>query len=294
VEILRRLGFGRRRTSDFYASADEQRHVPAGEIDLVAAALVGTGPVGELLLRQLREAPHVWRLRSDDGAYELRVSTTMPPIVAVPRDGWHSDPIRVASKDGRSLELRIDVFEAGIVGLRGSTDDGRSWPRELEVAGESLAEIEARAPWLRLPSEAEIRAERERVADVVGRWLGDGSRLQTLPEADRLWAGAPATEAEIDALADREDFAVPAGLALLLRNADGIEIGDFVVLGTADAYRLDIPGPPRLVIRQPDEEGVVVIDLEGRVVEIDIDDRVGTGQVIAPDLRTYVASRLSH
>ena len=78
----------------------------------------------------------------------------------------------------------------------------------------------------------------------------------------------------------------------LLRRADGIEIGHVAVLGTEDAYLLDIPGPPRLVIVPPDEDGAFALAETGEMVQVGIDDATSNGRVVAPDLRASLLDRL--
>jgi hypothetical protein len=70
--------------------------------------------------------------------------------------------------------------------------------------------------------------------------------------------------------------------------ANGIGIGSLDILGTNDAYRLDIAGPARLVIAPPNEDGTLVLTESGAVEWIDIDDVAATGTVQAPNLRTWV------
>ena len=152
---LRRFVFGapRPRGTEFHDLAKRVKHVPDGESAVIEAALADGGPIADRLLRQLRDAGHVWRLIADDGSYELRISTTDDLRVRdVPRRGWTSDHIPIqADGDGQPLELSVVVDVSGIVELHGRTLDGRPWPHDWSARQENLEGIRARAPWLTLP-----------------------------------------------------------------------------------------------------------------------------------------------
>jgi hypothetical protein len=287
--ILRHLRLGGAKTGDFYRVADRVKRVPEAEIAVTASALAGGGPLADILVRQLREAPDVYRLRAEGGGYELRVSTVLE-VDGVPRDGWRTGPIPVETGAGRRLHVEVVVHEAGIIGIEGRTEDRERWPVDWRVSPDELQAIEAGAPWLALPDEDAMRDGRVLAAEVVHDWLGRTAAV-TL-DGHRVVVRPPATEGDLDALAERATFALPEAYAALLRSTDGVDIDDLSLLGTADAYRLDIPGAPRLVICPPDEDGAVVLGLDGRIVHIDIDDPGGTGRLLAEDLRSFVASRL--
>ena len=208
----------------------------------------------------------------------------------MPRDGWRSRSIPVETTAGRRLHVELVVHEAGIIGIEGTTEDHERWPADWRVATDVLRAIEERAPWLALPDEEAMREGRVRAAQVVRGWLAPKA-VVTL-DGHRIVVRPPATEADLDSLVERSTFALPEAYATLLRSTDGVDIDGLSVLGTADAYRLDIPGAPRLVICPPDEDGALVLDLDGRVVHVDIDDPAGIGRALAEDLRSFVASRL--
>ena len=75
------------------------------------------------------EAPDVYRLRSVDGGYELRISTKLEPIRDTPRAGWMSDWIPVtALPTGRRLDIKVGVGWPRIATILGRTEDGvRHW-----------------------------------------------------------------------------------------------------------------------------------------------------------------------
>jgi hypothetical protein len=275
------------RGTDFYDRAEREPRVPEAEMAVTEAVLVGGGPLAERALRQLRETPRVHRLRAEDGSYEMRIVTfDNLTIRGVPRAGWMSEPIPVETTDGYRMELRVGIADAGIVGITGRTEDGSRWPKAWRIAAASLERIRARDAWLRLPTPAELTAERTRVADLIGGWLHDPDVLRG--RRGSLRADPPASDDELAEFEAREAFSLPDAYRDLLHVANGIGIGSLEILGTNDAYRLDIAGPPRLVITPPDEDGAFVLDVSGAVEWIDIDDVAATGTIRAPDLRTWV------
>jgi hypothetical protein len=292
---LRRAVFGRSRArgTEFHDLAKRVPRVPDAEMAVAEAALANGGAIADRLLRQLREAGYVWRLIAEDGGYELRISTTDDLTVRdVPRAGWTSDWIPVAAAgDARPLELRVFVFEAGIVGLLGRTLDGRPWPGDWRARSEDLETIRAKAPWLHLPTPAEVRAARMSAAATIAAWLGHEEALKG--RRGVLRADPPATDEAIAAFSAREGVALPEAYESLVRRADGIEVGRMLVLGTRDAYRLDMPGPPRLVIAPPNEDGALTIAESGEVIWVELGDTTTDGRVVAPDLRDWLTKQLT-
>jgi len=286
--------FARRRPreGDFYAVASHGHRVPAVELTVAEAALADGGPLGDRLIQQLRETADVWRHAGDDGTYELRISTTDDlRIDGVPRDGRASPwmPL-IAMPGGRPVELRLVVHEAGIVGIVGRTADAGRWPKTWTVRPDDLAAIRSRAPWLDLPTTAEIDRSRRAAERAIGTWLGDPGAVRAV--GGHLSARPPTAAAAIDALAEAEGFRLPEAYRSLLEVADGIEIGRVVILGTEYAYRLDIPGPGRLVISPPDEDGALTLAESGEVVRVDPGDRTSEGLALAPDLRAWLLGSL--
>ena len=284
----------RRRPSsaDFYAVAKHGRRVPDAEIAIAEVALSGSGPVGERIVSQLREARDVWRHSTADGTYELRISTTDDlTIDDVPSGGGSSRWIPlIAGPDARPIELRLVVLEAGIVEILGRAADARRWPKTWTARPEDLAAIRRQAPWLDLPTQTGIVVSRRAAERAIGTWLGDPGALHAVRA--HLSARPPATSIAIDALATTERLRLPEAYRSLLEVANGIKVGGLSILGTRDAYRLDIPGPGRLVICPPDEDGAIGLAETGEVVHIDVDDETSDGQSLAPDLRVWLLGRL--
>jgi hypothetical protein len=280
--------FGPKR-SDFYGMAERARRVPVAELAVAEAALAAGGPIAKRLLRQLREAPEVYRLRPADGSYELRVATRLAPIRGVPRAGWTSDWMPLTTTTARRMELRLSVANAGIVAILGRTADGAAWPKDWHARGEDLAAIRAQGPWLDPSSPAGIRRARVEAAERILLWLGEPNlvigrgRVQTDP---------PATVDEIAAFEVREGFSTPEVYRALLSVANGFEIGRLAVLGTRDAYKLDMPGPARLVIAPPSEDGAHALATTGEVVWVEYGEKTSDGRIVAPDLRSWVRGRL--
>ena len=276
------------RPNDVYARTRKLRRVPDAELAVAEAALAGGGPTADRLLSQLREAPDVWRLVGDGGAYELRVSTTNP-VRGVPRAGWRSRPITVrADPGGRPLELTLIVSMAGIVEIEGRTPDGRPWPEAWPVAASDLDAIRAGGPWLAIPTPEELRDQRVRAIAVIEGWMGEPGLIAGV--RDVVAVELPTTADAVTAFEEAQGFTLPAAYRDLVLVANGFEIGDLVVLGTDDAYRLDIEGPARLVIAPPDETGALVLDEYGGIGLIDLEDATGHGSQLAPDLRAWLRS----
>jgi hypothetical protein len=287
--LIRPFVLGRR--TDFLGLARQVTKVPQAELAVAEAALAGAGPIGEELLAQLRDAAAAFRLVNADGTYELRVSTR-GRISFVPRTGWRSNPIPIEALPGnRQLEMQLDIGAQGVIGLLGRTLDGRKWPWTWSPAQGTLESIRARAPWLRLPTPEEQRAARTAAIEQIEAWLGEPGFLGRRRIA--INAEPPASEDELRALEVNQHFTLPDAYADLLRRADGVDVGPLSILGTADAYRLDMPGPPRLVISPPDESGAVVLDGDGRVRHVDATQRTSEGRVVGPDLRSWVHRRLT-
>jgi hypothetical protein len=278
------------RSTDYYGLASHGRRVPPAELAVAEAALAGVGPIAERIVAQLREAPDVWRLIADDGSYELRVSTTID-LHGVPRSGWRSRPIPVRARPGsRPLELELRVSMAGIVELHGRALDGTAWPRTWTADDGDLDAIRANAPWIDLPTPAELREQRALAVEVLEAWLGDHGALQDEPGA--IAVEPPATAEAIAAFEQAQGFELPRAYRDLLLAADGFEIGATVVLGTNDAYRLDMPGPDRLVIAPPDEDGALVLAPNGELRFVEVGDETGEGRPRAPDLREWTRRRV--
>jgi hypothetical protein len=91
----------------------------------------------------------------------------------------------------------------------------------------------------------------------------------------------------------RAGLQVPEAYRTLLEAANGIQIGRLVVLGTADGYRLDMPGPSRLVIAPPNEDGALTLAATGEVVWVAYGDETTDGEIRARDLRVWVRQRLA-
>jgi hypothetical protein len=54
-----------------------------------------------------------------------------------------------------------------------------------------------------------------------------------------------------------------------------------------------MPGPDRLVVAPPNEDGVLTLATTGEVVWVAYGDETTDGQIKAPDLRAWVRQRLT-
>lgn len=276
------------RRNDFYGQAKKSQRMPPAELAVAAAALQGAGPIGERLVRQLREAPDVYRLTHDDGTYELRVSTKIG-VRGVPRSGWRSRPIPVTAA-GRPLEITLEVLEAGIIEILGRSLDGLRWPATWDADESEIAEIRAHAPWIDLPTPTQIREQRGRAVEVIETWLGEPGLLAG--KRGTVVAHPSATSEAVARFEEAQAFPLPAAYRDLVLVADGIEVGTLMLLGTNDAYRLDMPGPDRLIIAPPNEDGAFVLARNGEVRFVELGDETSEGQLRARDVREWVSRRV--
>jgi len=278
------------RRNDYYGRGTQVRRVPAAELAAAEAVLSGGGPLAERFATQLRDAPHVWRLISDDGSYELRISTTAE-VRGVPRAGWRSERITVHAQPGdRPLELWLDVTIAGIVGIHGRSLDGQPWPAEWSIDPRELDVVRAGAPRMALPTPAELRVQRTHAIEVLETWLGEPGILRG--KRGMVAIEPPVTAEAAMAFEQAQDFALPDAYRDLLLVANGFEVGSVVVLGTNDAYRLDMPGPDRLVIAPPNEDGALVLAPTGEVRFVQLEDPTSDGRLRAPDLRQWLRQKV--
>ena len=286
------LGTSRRwHAIDFYSAAEQVKAVPSGELAVAEACLSDGGPVAERAIRQLREARSVYRLREPAGSYELRVVSTDHLLIrGTPRSGWSTPSLDLDTTDGRRLELAVTIQRAGFVGLSGQAVDGARWPRLWNATPATLASILDRAPWIDLPTPTAIRLECERARAMLRDYLTDPSALPL--RLFSISADPPATDEAIETFEAQSAFTLPPAYAELLRRANGVEIPMRVVLGTRDAYRLDLPGPKRLVISPPDEDGAVVLLESGAVEFVTIDSPDGAGRPVAGDFRSWLAQEI--
>jgi hypothetical protein len=277
------------RLDDPYARAEHTRTIPKAELRAAEAILKSGGPVAHRMLRQLRNAPDVWRLRAPDGRFELRISTSLS-LGIVPPDRIESDRVVLAdSVTGRELELAVAVDRAAIAGMIGRTLDGNQWPRDWVAGEEDLTRICASAPHIRLPTAEALQRQRAEVATALAAWADDPSIAE---RARRIRPSDPAKPEDVDALELQERVRLPQDYRSLLLITDGLEIGPLTILGSADAYRLDTEAVNRLLIVPADDRGAIVLDENGRVVHVALDDPLDGGREIAPSMRAFVRRRL--
>jgi hypothetical protein len=169
--------------------------------------------------------------------------------------------------------------------------DGRPWPSTWSIDPADLDMTRRAAPWMSVATPAEIGATHAGAIEIVEAWLGTPGLLGA--KRGVIAIEPPASAEVIAAFEQAQAFDLPPAYRDLLLLADGIEIGSIVVLGTSDAYRLDIPGPNRLVIGAPDEEGAVVLAPSGEVRFVALGDPTSEGRLRAPDLRAWVRTRAS-
>ena len=113
--------------------------------------------------------------------------------------------------------------------------------------------------------------------------------------ADELRIYSPATSIAIGELELRTASRLPEAFRDFLAVSDGIDVGPIHVLGTGDAYALDMPGRDGLVIAwEPDaldDKVMVVRRTEGdaTVYSIAVHDTAARLMPRAPDMRAFVS-----
>lgn len=190
----------------------------------------------------------------------------------------------------RALEITLHVPRPGIVEILGRTLDGLPWPTEWQVEERDLDPIRSTAPWIDLPTPAQIREQRALAVEVIETWLGEPGILHG--KRGMVVADPPTTSGAIAAFETTHSFPLPPAYRDLLLVANGIEVGSFVLMGTDGAYRLDIPGPDRLIIAPPNEDGAYVLASNGEVRFVELRDGTSDGRLRAPDLREWVRKRV--
>ena len=266
----------RRATEDERAAA---RHVLAGD-----------DPRHELLARQLERAP-VTRTRPDETS--LRVSpdyTTddlrFPFEVVRLESGW------VPTRDllsGRGLDFRIVVVRGGFMSLEGRTADGSPWPEQWKPDLTVAIDPDLR---LRLPSPEAIERQQREARRGLEEWLGGEipRDMETFP---------PATEAQLNARELDLRGTFPRSLRELYAISDGLESNELRLFGHADAYTVDNPHLPALLLAwdaDNRDDFVVVVSLAGgdeSVYRLDVHVDVPAPEAIAPDVRSYLSERLA-
>jgi hypothetical protein len=198
--------------------------------------------------------------------------------------------VEIATTEGRLVRIQVGLDGGGFVGLRGNTVDRSAWPRTWTIRDVDLQAIRDAGPWIDLPTAAAVRLEREAIRERIRRWLGDDRALPGLLFS--VDGAEPASDAAIENLGRRVGFPLPAAYVHLLRGSNGIAVFGVAILGTLDAYPFDGPGPARLVISPPDENGAFVLDATGAVEWIPVERPSSPGIRVAADLRLWFATRL--
>lgn len=264
------------------ASEDEKtlvRHLLAGDDKRLAQ-----------LAEQLSYAP-VRRARHSDGGYSISPEYTSERLsfdLEVPRidSPWVVLRDRVTGQD---LEFRVSVGRGGFLNaLEGRTFDGKPWPERWSP---DLSKPLRSDQYLELPSVGAVEKQRREARDYLERWLG-----RVVPEA--LQTFPPATDAQIH---EREKI-LGGHFPMLLREffsiSDGLESNDLRILGHADAYTVDSPYLPALLIAWDSDDRddfVVVVSLDGTdeaVYRLDVHLDDPRPEVIADDVRRYLAHRI--
>jgi hypothetical protein len=268
----------------------EPLRVTEDERNVARYLLAGDDPRFTLLAEQLDYAP-VRRSNPNPTGFAVSPEYTRHDL-RFPFELVRLDSPWVQFRDqltGMALEFRVSVVRGGFLNaLEGRTTDGQPWPaRWLPDLSRPIDERER----LQLPSAEAIEAERRVARQGLERWLGRAipRDLDTFP---------PASQAQIAARETSMGWHFPEGLKRLYLITDGLESNDFRFLGHADAYTVDSPYLPALLLAWDSDDRddfVVVVSLDGSdeaVYRLDVHVNVPEPEVIGRDVREYLASRI--
>jgi len=177
------------------------------------------------------------------------------------------------------------VFPLGNIGR---TADGSIWPEQWSP--DLSRPLEARDR-LQLPSAEAIEEQRKGARASLERWL----ERPVPPSVDTF---TPATSAQISERERVLGGSFPTALEQFYLITDGLESNEFRFLGHADAYTVESPYLPALLLAWDSDDRddfVVVVSLDGHdeaVYRLDVHMDVPKPEVIAVDVREYLADRI--
>ena len=257
----------------------------------VVRLLLGTDDERHLLLaRQLEATPRVERSHPDASSIRVEPTSTVASLL-FPFDHrtlmspWA--PIRDSSS-GRDLEFRVVVVRGGFLrALEGRTRDGGPWPESWGVG----LDDPVRRVQLNLPPAEAVAKQRKRARHDLSEWLGRPvpSVVEPFPPPSRAQLATRQTEV---------GGQFPVKLCEFYLIADGVEAPDLQILGFTEAYRIDNPHLPGLLLAwdaDNRDEFVVVVSLDGmdeKVYRLDVHQSDPLPEPMAADFRGYLAARL--
>ncbi len=264
----------------------------SSEVAVIRALLPKHDRRAEPLLQQALDPPEVHRELPAANSCKVRIPYIKHDRYAInaPQEVT-SPPITVTdSASGRQLRFTVKILRGGFLNdLVGVAQDGEPWPFDWSVDEAKLGEWGAGQLLNWLPPEMSTLT-RVKVLEQLAAWCDvDPGKLCAFAD-DILWVSPPASDDGIRLAEARLRSRLPAEYREFVRICDGIAIRHgrpYEVLGTSDAYRLDlngIPGSPFLVVTVLYEDGVVAVDAAGVTV------------LLGPDssLREVIGSLKSH
>lgn len=264
----------------------------SSEVAVIRALLPDHDRRTELLLQQALDPPGVHRELIAVNSCKVRIPYIKHERYAIdaPQEVASPPIIVKESASGRELRFTVKVLRGGFLNdLIGVAQDGHLWPLDWSVDEAQLAECGARQLLNWLPPEMSTLT-RTKVLEQLAAWCdADPVKLRAFDD-DILWVSPPASDDDIRLAEARVSSPLPAEYREFVRICDGIAIRHgrpYEVLGTSDAYRLDldgVPGAPFLVVTVLYENGVVAMDAAGVTV------------LLGPDssLREVIGSLKSH
>jgi hypothetical protein len=264
------------------ASEDEKK--------LIRYLLAGDDKRHSQLAEQLGYAP-ARRASSGPGGYSVSPEYTNERLSFALEASRIESPWVVVPDlvSGQDLEFRVSVVRGGFLNaLEGRTRNGEPWPERWSP---DLSKPLSPDQYLQLPSAAAVEEQRAQARAELERWLG-----RAVPQA--LDTFPPASEAQISTREMGLGGHFPKSLREFFLISDGLESTDLRFMGHADAYNVDSPYIPALLVAWDSDDRddfVVVVSLDGTdeaVYRLDVHEDVPKPEIIGEDVRRYLARRI--
>lgn len=153
---------------------------------------------------------------------------------------------------GRRLEFKVKLLRGGFFGyLIGTAVDGGDWPRDWTLSEQFESKEMEENVYLSLPPAEIDSAQLDQLITWLAEQVGTVEDVVLFP---------PATNRDVDHLVAQEEVKVPPEYKKFVSITNGMDVGKTQILGTKDAYRLDVPGyGPSLVVASLGEDGVIAV-----------------------------------